>query len=55
MTDLAIAGGVAVGHLVVKGLYARKQRKHRPFQYLTKLVDAEREVLQMTFPLGLER
>ena len=45
MTDLLVAGGVAVGLLVLKGWRVREEQRHSPYQYLTKLVKAEVEFL----------
>ncbi len=55
MTNLTVAGGVAVGLLVLKAWGARKEQRKSPYGYLTKLVNAQNEFLQGTFPLGLER
>jgi hypothetical protein len=54
-TGLVAAGGVAIGLLVIKGLrLGEKRRRGSPYQYLTQVMEAESEVLRLTFPLGLE-
>lgn len=53
--DLAIAGGVAVGLLVNKGLRVKSEQKASPYQYLSEIVAAQNEPLRLTYPLGLER
>jgi hypothetical protein len=52
----AIGAGVGIGVRFVETTVDlfRKWRKPRPYQYLTELVDAQDEVLRLTFPLGLE-
>jgi hypothetical protein len=54
-TDLAVAGGVAVGRILLKGWQARKAQRQGPYAYLTKIVEVQNRFLQMSFPLGLER
>ena len=54
-TGLVAAGGIAIGLLMIKGLrLAEKRRRGSPHQYLTQVMQAESEVLRLTFPLGLE-
>jgi hypothetical protein len=55
MTDLAIAGGIAVGLRMLRGVRAMKKQQHCPHQYLTEIVRSENKFLRMTFPLGIER
>lgn len=54
-TDLAVAGGVAVVRILLKGWQARKAQRRSPYAYLTKIIEAQNRFLQMSFPLGLER
>jgi hypothetical protein len=54
-SELFIAGGLAIGLSMVKGLRLREShRRGGPFQYLTEVTGAENETLRLTFPLGLE-
>lgn len=56
MIDLAIEGGIAIALLTRKGLQLLEKKKDGgPTHYLSEILEAQSEVLQMTFPLGLER
>jgi hypothetical protein len=56
ITDLAVAGGVAIALLISKGMRLKeKQVQANPYQYLTEITKAQNETLRLTFPLGLER
>jgi hypothetical protein len=50
-----IATGIAVGCLAFKEWHKRRQLQNSPYQYLTKITEAEDRFLQMVFPLGLDR
>ncbi len=51
-----IGAGVGVGvRFLEAGIgLVRRWRKPRPHQYLTEIVNAQNEMLRLTFPLGLE-
>lgn len=56
ISDLVIAGGIAIALLLRKGLRFREAQQHgNPYQYLTQIEQAQSEFLRMTCPLGLER
>jgi hypothetical protein len=56
ITDLAVAGGVAIALLLSRGgRFREKQVQANPYQYLTEITKAQNEALRLTFPLGLER
>jgi hypothetical protein len=52
----AIGAGVGIGIRFVETTVdlLKNWRKPRPYQYLTELVEAQDEVLRLTFPMGLE-
>ena len=54
-TDYYIAAGIAIGHVGYATWRSHKERKESPYSYLTTVADAERPLLQLSFPLGLER
>jgi len=51
-----IGAGVGIGIRFIETTadLFKKWRKPRPYQYLSELVEAQDEVLRLTFPLGLE-
>lgn len=51
-----VGAGVGVGiRFLETGVdLVRKWRKPRPYQYLTEILEAQNEMLRLTFPLGLE-
>jgi hypothetical protein len=55
-TGLIVAGGLAVVLLTWRGLrLAENRQRTKPTQYLSEIIEAQSNVLRMTFPLGLER
>jgi hypothetical protein len=51
-----IGAGVGIGIRFIESTVdlLKNWRKPRPYQYLTELVEAQDEVLRLTFPMGLE-
>jgi hypothetical protein len=53
--ELLIAGGVSVGILIVKGIGLKETHdRGDAYRYLTEVKQAQKKILRLTFPLGLE-